>query len=152
MCFAYLFACCCCSFLPETEEVQRQKGLTCPFFTDVPVTINLSSGLNRHEVLRNKKKKVDFTKSPKFADSWGLLHQFINWEKFTNERKKWSSIAMVFFSSPHFLIGLVNSRHTLEQPEAKQKKIPSCLQVISRVWGSPSCHRRPLMLTLVMFG
>ena len=29
---------------------------------------------------------------------------------------------MVFFSSPHFLIGLVNSRHTLEQPEAKQKK------------------------------
>ena len=55
--FAYLFACCCCSFLPETEEVQRQKGLTCPFFTDVPVTINLSSGLNRHEVLRNKKKK-----------------------------------------------------------------------------------------------
>lgn len=55
-------------FLPETEEVKRRKGLTCPFFTDVPVTINLSSGLNRHEVLRNKKKKVDFTKSPKFAD------------------------------------------------------------------------------------
>lgn len=152
MCFAYLFACCCRRFLPETEEVQRQKGLTCPFFTDVPVTINLSSGLNRHEVLRNKKKKVDFTKSPKFADSWGLLHQFINWEKFTNERKKWSSIAMVFFSSPHFVIGLVNSCHTLEQPEAKQKKIPSCLQAISRVWGSPSYHRRPLMLTLVMFG
>ena len=44
-------------FLPETEEVKRRKGLTCPFFTDVPVTINLSSGLNRHEVLRNKKKK-----------------------------------------------------------------------------------------------
>lgn len=57
MWFAYLFACCCCRFLPETEEVQRRKGLTCPFFTDVPVTINLSSGLNRHEVLRNKKKK-----------------------------------------------------------------------------------------------
>lgn len=57
MWFAYLFACCCCRFLPETEEVQGRKGLTCPFFTDVPVTINLSSGLNRHEVLRNKKKK-----------------------------------------------------------------------------------------------
>ena len=38
-----------------------------------------------------------------------------------------------FFFFPHFLIGLVNSRHTLEQPEAKQKKIPSCLQAISRV-------------------
>ena len=71
---------------------------------------------------KKQEKKVDFTKSPKFADSWGLLHQFINWEKFTNERKKWSSIAMVFFSSPHFVIGLVNSCHTLEQPEAKQKK------------------------------
>ena len=101
---------------------------------------------------KKQEKKVDFTKSPKFADSWGLLHQFINWEKFTNERRKWSSIAMVFFFFPHFVIGLVNSRHTLEQPEAKQKKIPSCLQAISRVWGSPSCHRRPLMLTLVMFG
>ena len=27
-----------------------------------------------------------------------------------------------FFFFPHFVIGLVNSHHTLEQPEAKQKK------------------------------
>ena len=44
-----------------------------------------------------------------------------------------AALQWFFFPSPHFVIGLVNSRHTLEQPEAKQKKIPSCLQVISRV-------------------
>ena len=38
-----------------------------------------------------------------------------------------------FFFLHHTVIGLVNSRHTLEQPEAKQKKIPSCLQAISHV-------------------
>ena len=96
-------------FLPETEEVKRRKGLTCPFFTDVPVTINLSSGLNRHEVLRNKKKKWIL------QNSLSLL------------------IREVYCISSSTAHGLVNSRHTLEQPEEKQKKIPSCLQVISRV-------------------
>ena len=65
-------------FLPETEKVQRRKGLTCPFFTDVPVTINLSSGLNRHEVLRNKKKKWILQNPLSLLIREVYLHQFIN--------------------------------------------------------------------------
>lgn len=109
-------------FLPETEEVKRRKGLTCPFFTDVPVTINLSSGLNRHEVLRNKKKKWIL------QNPLSLLIREVYYISSSTERnlqmtvESEAALQWFFFSSPHFVIGLVNSCHTLEQPEAKQKK------------------------------
>ena len=152
MCFAYLFACCCCRFSPRDWRSKTSKRTYLSFLYRCSRYYQLVVRTKQTWSSKKQEKKVDFTKSPKFADSWSLLHQFINWEKFTNDRRKWSSIAMVFF----FFTTLCDWSSKLvpytRTTRSKTKKKPACLQAISRVWGSPSCHRRPLMLTLVMFG